>query len=253
MTDRMEVEEYLAQGGVFSSPENAPARYRAELMRMMFVFVDSEVAASAGFASSINFAPDIKVRIAASRITLEKAEHALRVLKILSEFGTNIDRYEQHYDWAKRLARDTGLIKERQGGDMRLSVFQYPLVNWVDSLVMSVLQGLAADVQLEELGKISYDPLAVVFREIAQRERSHTVSAQQGLAQQVKTGQQKQQIQESLDYWYPRVKAGFGQQNEARYDMLCKMGLRHESNASQLQRWEALVKNCLQTLGLSGQ
>jgi 1,2-phenylacetyl-CoA epoxidase catalytic subunit len=66
----MNIEDYLAKGGVLSAPNNVPARYRGELMRMMSSFVDSELAASAGFASSINFAPAIKERIAASRITL---------------------------------------------------------------------------------------------------------------------------------------------------------------------------------------
>ena len=250
MFDNMKVEEYLAQGGVFSSPENAPARYRAELLRMMFVFVDSELAASAGFASSINFAPDIKARIAASRITLEKADHAQRVLRILSGFGTDAERYEKQHDWTFRLPRESDLPKERQAADMRLPVFYFPLLNWADAIAMSVLQGLAAQVQLEELGRVSYDPLATAFREIAPREQAHTKLSQEGLALLVKTGEHQQSLQQSVDYWYPRVAAGFGQQNAERYEMLHRLGLRHESNESQLQRWTSLVKNQLQPLGL---
>ncbi|HRK41837.1 MAG TPA: phenylacetic acid catabolic, partial [Gemmobacter sp.] len=68
-TDTMNLDDYLAQGGVLTAPGNVPARYRGELMRLMSSFVDSELAASAGFAGSINFAPGIKERIAASRIT----------------------------------------------------------------------------------------------------------------------------------------------------------------------------------------
>ena len=56
MSDTMNIEDYLAQGGVLTAPGNVPARYRGELMRLMASFVDSELAASAGFASSINFA-----------------------------------------------------------------------------------------------------------------------------------------------------------------------------------------------------
>lgn len=250
MFDNMKVEEYLAQGGVFSSPENAPARYRAELLRMMFVFVDSELAASAGFASSINFAPDIKARIAASRITLEKADHAQRVLRILSGFGTDAERYEKQHDWTFRLPRESDLPKERQAADMRLPVFYFPLLNWADAIAMSVLQGLAAQVQLEELGRVSYDPLATAFREIAPREHEHTQLSQDGLALLLKTGEHQQSLQQSVDYWYPRVAAGFGQQNAERYEMLRKLGLRHESTENQLKRWESLVKNSFQALGL---
>ena len=77
---------------MLTAPGNVPARYRGELMRMMSSFVDSELAASAGFAGSINFAPGIKERIAASRITLEKADHAERVLGVMESFGTDAKR-----------------------------------------------------------------------------------------------------------------------------------------------------------------
>ncbi|NHC60321.1 Phenylacetic acid catabolic protein [Paenalcaligenes suwonensis] len=251
MSDTMKIEEYLEQGGVLSSPENAPARYRGELMRMMSSFVDSELAASAGFASSINYSPNIQARIAASRITLEKADHAQRVLEIMRSFGTDVERYEQQHDWAARLPRDSALPTARQGSDMRLSVFYFPLINWVDAVVMNVLQGLAAEVQLESLSKVSYGPLAEVFRDIAPREQRHAELGQEGLAVLVKAGQDTQQIKESLAYWRPRVAAGFGQQDSARYPMLCRLGLRHDSNSDQLQRWETRVNDHLQALGLT--
>ena len=80
-TDTMPIEDYLAQGGVLTSPANVPARYRGELLRLMATFVDSELAGSAGFADAINAAPSITARIAAARITLEKVDHAERVLR----------------------------------------------------------------------------------------------------------------------------------------------------------------------------
>src|SRR5690625_1708380 len=95
MSSTMDIYEYLAQGGVLTSPDNVPSRYRGELLRLMSSFVDSELAASAGFAASINYAPSIQARIAASRITLEKAEHARKVLAVMSTFGTDSARYEQ--------------------------------------------------------------------------------------------------------------------------------------------------------------
>jgi hypothetical protein len=78
-------------------------------MRLMSSFVDSELAASAGFAASINFAPGIKERIAASRITLEKADHAERVLSIMSDFGADADRYQAQHDWTSRVERNADI------------------------------------------------------------------------------------------------------------------------------------------------
>ena len=69
----------------------------------MATFVDSELAASAGFADTINDAPGITARIAACRITLEKADHAERVLELMGDFGADEGRYATHHPWADRL------------------------------------------------------------------------------------------------------------------------------------------------------
>ena len=140
----------------------------------MATFVDSELAGSAGFADTINDAPGITARIAACRITLEKADHAERVLALMGDFGVDEGRYATYHSWADRLPRDASLGQARHGGDMRLAVFHYPIEGWTDAVVLNVLQGLAAAVTLEEMARVSYAPLADVVRDIAPREKRHT-------------------------------------------------------------------------------
>lgn len=250
MTETMNIEDYLAQGGVLTSPGNVPARYRGELMRLMGSFVDSELAASAGFAGSINFAPGIKERIAASRITLEKADHAERVLNVMADFGTDTARYQRQHDWAARVARDADLGATRTGGDMRLSVFHYPITGWADAVVMNVLMGLATGVQMTELTRISYAPLAEVFREIAPREARHTALGIEGLDRLAATDEGRAAAKAAIPYWQPRVAATFGLAASARHDTLARFGLRHDTNAALLARWQALVAETLGPVGL---
>ena len=83
MTETMGIESYLEQGGVLTSPTNAPARYRGELMRIMASFVDSELAGSAGFANVINDAQGIKERIA---MDIERYGD-VKVVSIVSDRG----------------------------------------------------------------------------------------------------------------------------------------------------------------------
>ena len=40
MSDEMTIDSYLSQGGVLSNPSNVPPRYRAELLKLMAIFVD---------------------------------------------------------------------------------------------------------------------------------------------------------------------------------------------------------------------
>lgn len=249
MTD-MSIEDYLAHGGKLSSPGNVPARYRGELLRLMASFVDSELAASAGFADTINDAPGIKSRIAAARIVLEKADHAERVLKIMAEFGVDTALYEGVHPWAARLARDADIGATRQGGDMRLSVFHYPLEGWVDAVVMNVLQGLAAKVQIGEMAQVSYQPLAEVFRAIAPVEARHAELGLEGLAHLVTSEEGHEAAESSIAYWRPRVAAGFGAANSARFERLSRLGLRHRTNEALLADWTAAVETHLADLTL---
>ena len=251
MTETMNIEDYLAQGGVLTSPGNVPARYRGELMRLMGSFVDSELAASAGFAGSINFAPGIKERIAASRITLEKADHAERVLAVMSDFGTDTARYQRQHDWAARVARDADLGSARTGSDMRLSVFHYPIIGWADAVVMNVLMGLATGVQMTELTRVSYAPLAEVFREIAPREARHAALGVEGLDRLVASDEGRAQAKAAVAYWRPRVAVTFGTARSARFDTQAKFGLRHAPNETLLARWDAAVTETLGPIGLN--
>ncbi|MFB2532728.1 Phenylacetic acid catabolic protein [Paracoccus sp. p3-h83] len=244
----MTIDDYLAQGGKLGSPENVPARYRGEVMRMMASFVDSELAGSAGFADVINDAPGITERIAAARIVLEKADHAQRVLAIMGTFGADQARYATQHPWQARLPRDADIGATRQAGDMRLAVFHYPLQGWTDAVVFNLLMGLAGTVQLAELARVSYQPLAEVFRAILPREQRHLELAQAGMERLV--GSDPDGVRASVAYWRPRVAASFGGAQSERFARLARMGLRHDDNATLAARWNAAVDKALAELGL---
>ena len=205
MSETMDVEAYLAEGGVLTSPANAPPRYRGELMRYMASFVDSELAGSAGFADLINAAPGLKARIAAARIVLEKTDHAERVLGLMGEFGADIAAYATRRSWSARVGRDAALGAQRHGGDMRLAVFHYPLQGWIDAVTFNVLMGEAVGVQLAEYARASYTPLAEQLSFIAPRERRHAELGLEGLRRIVESEEGRERAKASVAYWRPRV------------------------------------------------
>jgi len=245
-SDAMDIGDYLASGGKLTSPGNAPPRYRAELMRMMAIFVDSELAGAAGFADVINAGPGVKERIAAARIVLEKNDHAERVLRLMGEFGANTDRYVTHHPWTHRLPRDADLQGKRLHEDMRLPVFNYPLDGWSDAVMMNLLMGEATHIQLGDYQGLSYQPLADVFREILPVERRHAELAYEGLE---KLGA-SEALQASAAYWWPRVAASFGRGTTKRDDTLRKFGLRRSANEDLLAAWQKSAGSKLTELGL---
>lgn len=249
--ESLSLESYLEQGGKFTSPENAFPRYRAEIMRLMASFIDSELAGSAGFAACINTGPGIKERLAASRITLEKLDHAERVLLLMGQFGANTERYFNHHPWTERIPREHDIGNRRHGQDMRLNVFHYPLEGWTDAVVMNVLMGKAVSLQLEEFRQVSYEPLAEVFRQILPRELRHAELGVKGLRRILEDNSNRTEVENSLNYWYPRVAASFGSASSSRFDLLKRFGLRHTTNEQLRQSWEKKITALLTDLSVS--
>ncbi|MDZ7628132.1 MAG: Phenylacetic acid catabolic protein [Parvularculaceae bacterium] len=246
MSDDGDILDYLARGGKLSAPGNAPPRYRAEILRLMASFVDSELAGAAGFADSINFGPGVKERIAASRIVLEKLDHAERVLRLMGGFGANVARYQNVHPWAARIARHDDIGISRQTGDMRLNVFHYPITGWTDSVVLNVLMGTATVIQLGDYAVMSYQPLAETFRAILPREQRHAELGQEGLdAIGGRGGGAQREISDSVDYWFPKVAATFGAAASKRSELLRRFGLRRRPNAEMLDEWRGRVSVAL--------
>ena len=245
----MRIEDYLAQGGVLSNPTNVPPRYRAELMKLMTSFVDSELAGAAGFADIINQGPGIRERIAAARIVLEKTDHAARVLQVMESFGVDADRYADHHPWTARLDRDADIGAARGDHDMRLAVFNYPLEGWTDAVVMNLLMGRAVAVQMADFQKLSYQPLAEVFRAIAPVELRHAELAEEGISRLMAEGAGAE-ILASVSYWWPRVAASFGQADASRFEALRAMGLRQTGTEEMRRKWEAEATAALDRVGI---
>lgn len=242
---------YIAAGGKLDAPQNAPARYRGELMRLMAVFVDSEMAGASGFADCINMAPGLRERQIAARMVLEKFDHAERVLTLMETFGANTRRYAAVHPWEKRVAREVDLGTQRVDGDMRLNVFHYPIASWLDAVVMNTLMGFASVIQLDELTRCSYQPLADTIKSIVAVETRHAELGRAGLRRALADGADRTLAQQSVDYWSPRVAATFGRSSSDHFDAYRKYGLRERNNEALLGHWQDNIAGVLTELQLS--
>ena len=250
MVDEDSLVSFVAGGGRLSAPDNVTPRYRGELMRLMAIFVDSEMAGASGFADCINLAPGLKERITATHIVLQKFDHARQVLSLMEQFGANTDQYVGAHPWASRLDRSVNLGTRRMDGDMRLNVFHYPINGWVDAVVMNCLMGQATVVQLDELTRCSYQPLADTLAAILLVERHHAELGEHGLRAALERGHDRTDAQASVNYWYPRVADGFGSSTSDHFSQHQKYGLRRKGREELLAEWQGIVHPILSRFGL---
>ena len=242
---------FVTGGGRLSAPDNVTPRYRAELMRLMAIFVDSELAGAAGFADCINLAPGLPERITATRIVLEKLGHAGEVLRLMEPFGANTDQYVSGQPWSARLDRSASLGSRRMDGDMRLNVFHYPIHGWVDAVTMNLLMGQATVVQLDELARGSYQPLADALSRILPVERRHAELGEAGLRSALRRGHDPVDAQASVNYWYPRVADAFGRSASDHFELQLRYGLRRKTREELLREWRERVDPIVEGLCLA--
>lgn len=240
----------IAAGEKFGPDDALSAAYRGEVMRLMAVFVDSELAGAAGFVTIINQAPGLDERIGMARLVSEKFAHGRDVLAVMEAFGANPSLYVRSHSWAARLDRSIDLGARRIGGDKRLNVFHYPVEGWTDALMLILTMGAATAIQMAELTDCSYAPLAAIMDPIVGRESEHAQFAEDRLSTLLAENG-RAAAQASADYWLPRVAATFGRMESDRVDVLRAYGLRRRSNAELLGTWRDAIKNKLDKLGLT--
>lgn len=240
----------IAVGEKLTADAPLPAGYRSELMRLMVVFVDSELAGAAGFCPFINRGPGLRERIVAARIVTEKYVHAEMVLNLLQPFGVNPLLYVRSHAWDARLDRDLDLGTRRIGGDKRLNVFHYPLEGWDDAIAFNMLMGSATAIQLAEMADCSYAPLAEAIAQILPREHEHTALGESGIRQAIDRSGKRTGVQAAIDYWHPRVQATFGRTESDHAAACIAYGLRRRDNATMLTDWNTQITAAAERLGL---
>lgn len=252
--------ERIAAGHRINAPQGdvlhcgggpVPTSYRSELMRLIVVFADSELAGAAGFCPFINRGPGVRERIIAAKIVTEKYVHAEMALKLLEPFGVNSSLYVRSHAWDSRLDRQIDLGTRRIGGDKRLNVFHYPLEGWEDAIVFNLLMGQATAVQLGEMPKSSYLPLAEAIALILPREREHAQLGETGVKRAIERSGSAAAVQAAVNYWHPRVAATFGRVDSDHAATYIRYGLRRRSSAAMLGDWLAQSAAALKRLGIA--
>jgi len=130
-------------------------------------------------------------------------------------------------------------------------VFHYPINGWVDAVVMNCLMGQATVVQLDELTRGSYQPLADALSMILPVEKRHAEFGEQGLKIALERGHDKTDAQASVNYWYPRVTDTFGSSSSDHFAQHRKYGLRQKGRAELLTQWQSIVHPILSHFGLN--
>ena len=132
-----------------------------------------------------------------------------------------------------------------------LEAFRGWIQSWEDFAAFGFLIDRVGRFQLEEFLDCSYLPLQRILPEILKEEVGHIGFGTNQVAElALKGGEQKENIQKSIDFWYVKALDMFGRSDSDRSNRYCHWGLKRRNNTQARWEFKKEVDPLIQQMGL---
>jgi ring-1,2-phenylacetyl-CoA epoxidase subunit PaaA len=222
--------EKVARGDTIISPEEMSEGYKENLIHLMLMQADSELAGAFGYVPWIMKAVSTKEMLTVSAITHDEVRHARVMYQLLEELGVDVEDRVKQFDFTLRIGDEVELGATRAAQDQRVNIFYYPINTWYDFIMFNVLMDRGAGHQLQDATESSYGPWQAVMEGIMKEEEMHIAHGDYWLKRLGRNPKHTEATQEALDRWFPRVMNIFGRPNSPRNKAYVKYGLKKRDN-----------------------
>ena len=222
--------EKIRRGETINSPEEMTEGYKENLVNLMLMQADSELAGAFGYTPWIMKAISTKEMLTVSAITHDEVRHARVMYQLLEELGVDIESRVKQFDYTLRVGEEVELGTTRAAKDQRVNIFYYPINTWYDFIMFNVLMDRGAGHQLQDAVESSWGPWRDVMEGIMKEEEMHIAHGDYWLKRLGRDPKHKEGTQEALDRWFPRVMNVFGRPNSSRNKTYRKYGLKKRDN-----------------------
>jgi ring-1,2-phenylacetyl-CoA epoxidase subunit PaaA len=242
--------EKIANGETIETVEEMTEEYKENLIHLMLMQADSEIAGAFGYVPWIMKAPTTAEMLAVATIAKDEVRHGRVMYKLLQDLGVDVDARVKDFDFTLRVGDEVELGITRAASDKRVNIFYYPINTWYDFIMFNVLMDRGAGHQLEDSEMSSYGPWRRVMEGIMKEELMHVAHGDSWLVKLAKDPEHKEHVQEALNRWFPRVMNIFGKPNSRRNKIYVKLGLKKRDNHEVRLAFEADVRKVVERAGL---
>ncbi len=246
---RMESEVSAAKS--VERPEELTPFYRENLINLLYMQADSELAGALGYVPCVKMSPNVEEFLASSMIVKDEFRHARVVYKLLENLGEDVDVHVRQYDFTMRLSDDKAdLGAQRAGQDKRVNIFYYPINTWIDFVMFNFCMDRGAGHQLEDSLQATYRPWARVLEGIFKEEKFHIAHGDNWVKRLAQDPATHDETQAALEKWYPRTMNIFGRANSPKNKIYRDLGLKKRDNDEVRQGFAAEVRERCKENGL---
>src|SRR4051794_14391 len=152
-----ELQQRIAAGERVATREQMNDEYFDDLVNLMTMQADSELAGAFGYVPWIQKAPGVEEKLIVANIVRDETRHAKAMYGLLRDLGIDVDKRVDEHDYNFRV-RQENIGTQRVGTDQRVNIFYYPIETWADFVTFNFLMDRGAGHQLEDGLQGSYAP-----------------------------------------------------------------------------------------------
>ncbi len=165
----------IDRGVRLESAAEMSAEYRENLIHLLTMQADSELAGGYGYVPWITKAPTVEEKHVVAQIVKDELRHATVMYGLLSDLGFDVDRHVRQHDeiFTMRIDDHRDIGTSRITSDKRVNIFYYPIDTWADFIFFNFCMDRGAGHQLEDVRGCSYGPWVRAIDGIFKEEKFH--------------------------------------------------------------------------------
>jgi ring-1,2-phenylacetyl-CoA epoxidase subunit PaaA len=242
----------IAQGDRIEARDEMSSVYRDNLVHLMTMQADSELAGAYGYVPWIMKAPGVEEKLVVAQIVKDETRHAKVMYDLLAELGVEVDDRVRTHDegFARRLDdSEADIGTERVGADKRVNIFYYPIDTWADFVMFNFCMDRGAGHQLEDVRHSSYGPWRRGVEGIFKEERMHIRHGELWVKRLAEDPATRDEAERTLHKWYIRTMNIFGRPGSARNRLYRQLGLKRRDNDEVRQTFSTEVRRLTEAQG----
>jgi ring-1,2-phenylacetyl-CoA epoxidase subunit PaaA len=185
---------------------------------------------------------------------LPSAPSQIDQLVVARTAAEEIDHFRKFARLAGDIGVDTAYILSRKNQDRYLEAFRGTITTWEDFSVFGFLIDRVGRYQLEEFAGCTYKPLSRLLEHpsrVLDEEAGHIDFGTTRTAEMAaKGGEQKERVQQSVNFWYTTALDMFGRSESTRAERYRQWGLKRRTNAEARAQYMAEVNPLIEDMGL---
>lgn len=210
--------------------------YQDLLRRIVTIQADCEIGGPHLYVEHVlPTAPSRAMQVIVARTAAEEIDHYRKMARIAGEIGEDVSHVLR---WSNM--------------DRYVEAFRDTITTWEGFAVFGFLVDRVGKFQLHEFLDCSYVPLDRAVRTMIPEEEGH-IDFGTNLSAELaaKGGEQKERMQRSVDYWYPKALDMFGMSTSKRSESFRRWGIKQRSNAQAREEYLAEVNPLIASMGLT--